>query len=282
MAPSRQLLLWSVPSIAVLLGIFWFKKKREYAKSDPGGRERLKSLKEELAEALSAQVEAQKCSPLGKADCSVIKSKPIDIVPNGSNSQRSSPLELTDEEVDIEIEKITKKKSVGKEKRMSAGFDSRSLVVSSCPKKPSFIVKEETQSLCSMITAKKPFSNDANNTSFNNGDCKNNLAIKQNTEEIQANLSQIDSIKSEATTSEIQTNGQSNVANTEDLNIDNNINDKLSDTNDSDSRFSPQTRRISERDSANHSPVERMLASPSMCHFSDNHSEVCIIYIFIF
>lgn len=279
MAPSRQLLLWSVPSIAVLLGIFWFKKKREYAKSDPGGRERLKTLKEELAEALNAQVEAQKCSPLGKADRSIIKSKPIDIVAKGTNSQRSSPLELTDEEVDLEIEKIIRKKSIGKEKRMSAGFDSHSLVVTSCPKKPSsFVVKQETQSLCSP-NKPKMISNDTNEISLNDGNCTKGtnviLNVIQSTEELEAGLSQITSTKSEATTSDM--NEESNIADTEELHVDNNVIDQHSDTNDSDNRFSAQSRRISERDSANHSPVDPILASPSMCHFSDNHSEVSLL-----
>ncbi|CAH0604715.1 unnamed protein product [Chrysodeixis includens] len=273
MAPCRQLLMWSVPSIAVLLGIFWFRKKREYAKSDPGGRERIKSLKEELAEALNAQAEAKRTSPLGKAERSIIKSAPIDIIPNGSNSQRSSPLELTDEEVDIEIEKIIRKKSIEKEKQMSAGFDKfNSMSLRS--KELSF--KEKSHNMCStlptVVTCSKnnidrsPVIVKAGKTSVNSYDMpgKSESFLQQ------------ESTKLETIVSEADTTEESTMGDTEDSNINNNVNvvDEPSDSNDSDNRFSTaQSRRISERDSANHSPVDPLLASPSMCHFSDNHSE---------
>ncbi|PZC84443.1 A-kinase anchor protein 1, mitochondrial [Helicoverpa armigera] len=278
MAPCRQLLMWSVPSIAVLLGIFWFRKKREYAKSDPGGRERIKSLKEELAEALNAQAEAQRTSPLGKAERSIIKSAPIDIIPNGSNSQRSSPLELTDEEVDIEIEKIIRKKSIEKEKQMSAGFDKFNSM-SLCSKEPSFKVKQKSSNMCSTLPSVVTC-------------CKNNIDHSPviiragdtnivHSQEMPGKSEDIflqqESTKLETIASEVNTTEDSTVGDTEDTNINNNINvvDEPSDSNNgSDNRFSTaQNRHISERDSANHSPVDPMLASPSMCHFSDNHSE---------
>lgn len=276
MAPCRQLLMWSVPSIAVLLGIFWFKKKREYAKSDPGGRERLKNLKEELAEALNAHAEAQKASPLGKADRSIIKSSPIDIKPNGINSQRSSPLELTDEEVDIEIEKIiSRKKSIVNEKKMSAGFDKQNLVVSSSTVKPSFIVKESPPKMCSPLKTKMSSLVGDNITSLNNEECTNDIDIIEVADKTY--VSQQASIKSEVTTSEVNTNEESTSTDAEELKV-NNVVEEASDSNDSDNRFSTaQSRHISERDSANHSPVDPMLASP-MCHFSDNHSEVIQTY----
>ncbi|KAJ8725677.1 hypothetical protein PYW08_003860 [Mythimna loreyi] len=226
-------------------------KKREYAKSDPGGRERIKSLKEELAEALNAQAEAQRTSPLGKVERSVIKSAPIDIKPNGSNSQRSSPLELTDEEVDIEIEKIIRKKSIEKEKRMSTGFDKFNSM-SLCSKEPSFKVKQKSPNTCSTLPNEMP---------GKSGD----------------NFVQQEFAKLEAIESGVNTTEDSTVGDTEDDNINNdnvNVVDEPSDSNDTNNRYSTaQSRRISERDSANHSPVDPMLASPSMCHFSDNHSE---------
>lgn len=281
MAPCRQLLMWSVPSIAVLLGIFWFRKKREYAKSDPGGRERIKSLKEELAEALNAQAEAKRTSPLGKAERSIIKSAPIDIIPNGSNSQRSSPLELTDEEVDIEIEKIIRKKSIEKEKLMSAGFDKfNSMSLSS--KELSF--KEKSQNMCSTLPTVVTCSNnniDRSPVIIKAG--KTNVVNSQDLPGKSQSFLLQESTKLETIVSEADTTEESTMGDTEDSNINNNINvvDEPSDSNDSDNRFSTaQSRRISERDSANHSPVDPMLASPSMCHFSDNHSEVNIFLIY--
>lgn len=279
MAPCRQLLMWSVPSIAVLLGIFWFRKKREYAKSDPGGRERIKNLKEELAEALNAQAEAKRTSPLGKAERSIIKSAPIDILPNGSNSQRSSPLELTDEEVDIEIEKIIRKKSIEKEKRMSAGFDKFNSM-SLCSKEPSFKVKNTSPNMCStlptVVTCCKNYI-DCSPIIVKAADT-NIVHSQEMPGKSEEGFSQQDSTKLETIPSEVNTTEGSTVGDTEDSNIiNNNVNvvDEPSDSNDSDNRFSTaQSRHISERDSANHSPVDPMLASPSMCHFSDNHSEV--------
>ncbi|KAM3963138.1 LOW QUALITY PROTEIN: A-kinase anchor protein spoonbill [Aphomia sociella] len=273
MAPCRQLIMWSVPSIAVLLGIFWFRKKREFAKSDPGGRERIKSLKEELAEALNAELEARKCSPLCKTERSIIKSAPIDIVPNGSSSQRSSPLELTDEEVDIEIEKIIKKKSLEKDKNMS--FSEKHLIVSSCTNQPAFVVNNKSSSVVSSLQTKINCSkDDADVYSVKSeveevlNKTKNNIHNKSDEEN-----SEGDSTKNGTVASAVTTGENSTVTDTEDLNI-NNIVDEPSDNNDSEHRFSaPQNRHISERDSANHSPVDPMLASPSMCHFSDNHSE---------
>lgn len=120
---------------------FLVSKKREFAKSDPGGRERIKCLQEELAEALRAELEANSASPLGRVERSIIKSAPIDIVPQGSSSQRSSSLELTDEEIDLEIEKIIRKKSLDKDKKASY-VGSQKVVMSLAPKQGSFIVKE--------------------------------------------------------------------------------------------------------------------------------------------
>ncbi|KAH9630677.1 hypothetical protein HF086_003968 [Spodoptera exigua] len=278
MAPCRQLLMWSVPSIAVLLGIFWFRKKREYAKSDPGGRERIKSLKEELAEALIAQAEAQKTSPLGKAERSIIKSAPIDIKPNGFNSQRSSPLELTDEEVDIEIEKIIRKKSIEKEKRMSAGFDKFNST-SLYSKEPSFPVKQKSpNNVCSTLpTVATCYKNNVDHSPvvIRAGDTNivhsQEMPGKSGDTIPQEERTKVDQRAPEANASEDNTVGDK-----EDSNNNNNVNvvDEPSNNTESDNRFSTaQRRRTSERDSANHSPVDPILASPSMCHFSDNHSE---------
>ncbi|XP_013195867.1 A-kinase anchor protein 1, mitochondrial isoform X2 [Amyelois transitella] len=270
MAPSRQLLMWSVPSIAVLLGIFWFRKKREYAKSDPGGREKIKSLQEELAEALNAEAEARKASPAGKVDRAVIKSAPIDIVPNGGASQRSSPLVLTDEEVDLEIEKIIRKKSLEKDKKMS--YSDKQIIATSYTKEASFVVHEKPSSLFSSLQTEMSCNKTDDLYSVKRSEDDIYTKSKENLlgeleESMQQNGTNDETGASEMTAED------STVADSEELN-NNNVVDEPSDSNDSDNRFSAaQTRHISERDSANHSPVDPMLASPSMCHFSDNHSE---------
>ncbi|KAI8432527.1 hypothetical protein MSG28_013524 [Choristoneura fumiferana] len=273
MVPCRQLFMWSVPSIAVLLGIFWFRKKREFAKSDPGGRERIKCLQEELAEALKAEIEANSASPVGRAERSIIKSSPIDIVPRGSSSQRSSSLELTDEEIDLEIEKIIRKKSLDKDKRASY-VGSQKIVMSLAPKQGSFIVKESPLKQLSVnepeMALKK---NDFEQISCQSDGDTNVGISKEVSGSLEASPPSCTRFESASSTGD--TIEESTTVDTEELQTNNNLDDQPSDSSDSgNNRYSTTpTRRISERDSANHSPVDPILASPSMCHFSDNHSE---------
>ncbi|XP_023947873.2 A-kinase anchor protein 1, mitochondrial isoform X2 [Bicyclus anynana] len=271
MAPCRQLLMWSVPSIAVLLGIFWFKKKREYAKSDPGGREKIKSLKEELAEALSAEAELIQASPLAKIERSLIKSAPIDIIPNGSGSLRSSPLEMTDEEIDLEIEKISRKKSLEKEKRMSLNPESK--MEQFLPLNNSVIVAHATTPCLSFKSEIIFNKNDDNMTNEHIEDNNANIHIDEDILVDSVPL-QPDSTKCDDVSEDIATE-ESTVTDNEDLTVNNNVEESNNvEPNESGNRFSAsQNRTISERDSANHSPVDPMLASPSTCNFSDNHSE---------
>lgn len=273
MVPCRQLFMWSVPSIAVLLGIFWFRKKREFAKSDPGGRERIKCLQEELAEALRAELEANSASPLGRVERSIIKSAPIDIVPQGSSSQRSSSLELTDEEIDLEIEKIIRKKSLDKDKKASY-VGSQKVVMSLAPKQGSFIVKESPPKQISVHQTEMALKkNDFDQISCKSEDDINVGISKEVSGSLKA--SPPSCTRFESASSAGDTIEESTTVDTEELQTNNNL-DQPSDSSDSgNNRYSTTpTRRISERDSANHSPVDPILASPSMCHFSDNHSEV--------
>lgn len=271
MAPCRQVLMWSVPSIAVLLGIFWFRRKREFAKSDPGGREKIKSLQEELAEVLNAEFEAIRVSPLGKTDPFIIKSAPIDIIPNGTGSQHSSPLELTDEEVDLEIEKIIRKNTLEKERKMS-GFVNHKMVINTNITEIPFVAKETSNMFGSLKTEMSCNKSETDVGSISSTD-NTNVTSDEKTEAMQ-----LDSTKCDSSPSETITNDEITVADTEEVNNDNLVevssnNDESCNTNNN-SFSTMQPRHISERDSANHSPVDPMLASPSMCHFSDNHSEV--------
>ncbi|XP_041976874.1 A-kinase anchor protein 1, mitochondrial isoform X2 [Aricia agestis] len=263
MAPCRQLIMWSVPSIAVLLGIYWFKKKREYAKSDPGGREKLKTLKEELAEALNAQLEDMKKSPIGKADRSLIKSAPIDIVANGYGSQHSSPMQLTDEEVDIQIDKIIRKKSLEKEKRS---------VVNGSQKESDKCVISGSLTIapnCTLVASFKAES-PADNFFSVKEEVVQEPPIESKHYEDSNILQPQDTMTCEvhdSTADRLNENDGQNSSSVKEESCENA-------PQENEAQFSnPQTRRISERDSANHSPVDPLLASPSVCHFSDSHSE---------
>ncbi|CAG4989596.1 unnamed protein product [Parnassius apollo] len=238
------------------------------------GRERIKSLKEELAEALNAQVELNRTTPLGKVECSIIKSAPIDIIPKGSGSQRSS-LELTDEEVDMEIDKIIRKKSLEKEKRVSTELDKQIIYcnasTSSMKKHSPIILKESLSHSVSPLKSEMTECNKSDKTL----DLKMDICdtVKQNGAEDQDSINNVDNVLSEDNVTE-----HSTVTDTEDLNVINDdnvdVNNEPSESNESNNTYSAsQNRPISDRDSANHSPVDPLLASPSMCHFSDSHSE---------
>lgn len=266
MTPSRQMLMWSVPSIAVILGIFWLRKKRD-AKCDPGGRERMKNLREELAEAFKAEAEALKLSPVGKVDRAVIKSAPIDIVPNGSSSQRSSPLQLTDEEVDIEIEKICRKKSFEKEKKtvyensLEICNDKLDFQVTGSPTKPTNSLNDTEKS------------EDIAGTSCSFSASSQSILVENFDSEMEKKEDCVQTDRQDSELEEVME--VTPVADNTELN-NNLINEPSDSNNDSTSNgfSSQQSRHMLERDSANHSPMDPMLASPSMCHFSDNHSEV--------
>lgn len=282
MTPCRQLLMWSVPSIAVILGIVWIRKKREYAKSDPRGREKLKSLREELAEAFKAEAEAIQLSPVGKADRSIIKSAPIDIVPNGSGSQRSSPMQLTDEEVDLEIEKIIKKKSIEKERKSLTNIQKQNHLEDNLAKivtySPNSVNGPNTfQVLNNMEENTNSASIETLQNVTDNVEVTDNLNF-ENCIETDNDVEHVEPVK----INEIDTPDESSDV-LEELNH-NLVNEPIDRNVINTDRFSTdQTRHISERDSANHSPMDPILASPSMCHFSDSHSEVKInftIHIF--
>ncbi|XP_026329502.1 A-kinase anchor protein 1, mitochondrial isoform X3 [Hyposmocoma kahamanoa] len=173
-------------------------------------------------------------------------------------------LSLRLEEVDLEIEKIIRKKSLEKDKKMS-GFENQHLVVKTDIPETPFVVKETPNMFGSLKTEMSCSKSETDVISVNSTDANDTSDEKNGT--------QLDS-----TPFENITNDEITVADTEELNNDNDnlveIPSNNEESGNNNNCFSAtQRRRISERDSANHSPVDPMLASPSMCHFSDNHSE---------
>lgn len=75
MAPSpiRQLLVWSLPSVAVLLSYLWYRKKRIGAASDTGGSA-------PIEEPIAASVEDERTRQI---------SEPIDIIDSSIVSELS-------------------------------------------------------------------------------------------------------------------------------------------------------------------------------------------------
>lgn len=263
MPACRQMLMWSVPPLAFVLGFFWLRRKRDFAKSDPGGNN-LRNLQAELAEVLKAEIENSKakCIPLpSEPEKSIIKSAPIDIVPNGSLSQRTSPRNMTEQEVDIEIDKIIRQKSYEKERKSSmlscnGSFDARieklyvsdtstTPVLTKLPEKAIETSSEETP-----LEEKEAESDD--NTQV--------VVTEDKVEE--EKLAEDENIDENV-------NNEGDLQNYDDIGLD----DKDVPVQCEQEEQEEHIRHSSERDSANHSPLDPILASPSMCHYSDNHSE---------
>lgn len=359
----RQLLVITVPSVTVLLGIYWYRRRRGFGTCDPGGSVR-KVLKQELEEALEAK--ALENSKIVTPTKLIVKSAPIDIVPNGINSQRSSPIELTDKELDLEIEKVkaqrlydmdTTVKKCSKEntpplqikRAISLPNKTATAMTTTSSESPekktaSFSVKQDSPISClteQLLNSKQH--KDSSVESMQSDDTVTTLAKMEIQEEpkLEAESAQVvevecltlktlvsdsceteskkssndkctNSTKSDKTVKSKKSRKQLNVdkrskeekkspkdssdkqqqqcvslensLNNLDLNNKNDINVDVISDQDSKQAIESNNQNTSlaeiempqNRDSANHSPCDTMLASPSLGHFSDNHSEVCI------
>ena len=195
MAPShsRQLLIWTVPTIAVILGYFWYRRKRLSSKTDPG----------EIVKAVETPPKpVDSGSPRTfSRSLSGVDSAPIDIViPHKLKATKSNPVVISDEDLDIEIEKI-------KSMRYNGSIDMRK------------------SNSCSETTTKK------------GSPKKLSPVMAQTPVEEKAPVVEDGKDERSSANNEVQ-------------------------------------RQNCERDSANHSPADVMLASPSLSSISDNQSEV--------
>ncbi|KAJ8967755.1 hypothetical protein NQ314_002636 [Rhamnusium bicolor] len=240
MAPShsRQLLAWTLPTIAVLLSYLWYKKKRIGARSDTGDTKTRQDIeRSQLDKTLQKGLgEADKSSPVKltptrnfSRSLSGVDSAPIDIIiPPQLRSAKSHPIVISDEDLDLEIEKI---------KSMKNGALSRSKSDYSPPQAP---------------TSKSPSPIKANS--------QNN---KENLEKETSPMAQKDIAVVEDKLTSLKLYNNKEIPRKREHK--NNINNKR--------EHDELQRQSSERDSANHSPADVMLASPSLSSISDNHSE---------
>ncbi|KAH0810193.1 hypothetical protein GEV33_012598 [Tenebrio molitor] len=190
MAPShsRQLLIWTIPTIAVIFSYFWYRRKRIESKSDPG--------------------DTLKCTtavtPPPKTETDSVESAPIDIPPK-QKTAKPSPVIISDEDLDLEIEKI-------KSMRYGGSIDirkSNSSSESAGDKQASSVNKQSSSIMAQKVTEER------------------------------APLVPTENVKMEKSP-----------VNSDDI-----------------------QRQNSERDSANHSPADVMMASPTLSSISDNQSE---------
>lgn len=321
MAPSpiRQLLVWSLPSVAVLLSYLWYKKRRIGARSDTGGskpiEESIVSENIEKTEAVnivrseleSERVRAQSIPTTTRAkkynrSLSGVETTPIDIVyPRDLKASKSSPVIISDEDLDLEIEKV---------KSMRNQYNSPSTISAHLSKTPS-PTKAETlktaeskyqqsspdntdnvtnPSTSPEITAPKKESFEHSPTNHNNNNIKvtqtNNTQTpkttpkknkgKNNKEKKQEKpvgkkMAQKDvkAVEEKMTALKVSNNKESQKKETASKTTEKENNDKNKEQN----RHNEVHRKNSGRDSANHSPSDVMMASPSLSSMSDNHSE---------
>lgn len=259
MVPVRtQLLVLTIPAVAIILSYLWFKRKRIGQRSDPGSKPteaslvNEKSLSEELQE-----VEQQSSIDIPSAPespkqtrihtLSGVESSPIDIIiPRELRSQKASSVIISDEDLDLEIEKVRSMKSVVEPYHISRVIDTAESPHKSLPKPDNFIKQGATPI---KVTRKQSNMSKSKLASNLNIKSSNNKAAKSAKKMVPKNIIKVEE-KLEA-------------MNLETVNKTSTITENVQ----------QQEAQLPERDSANHSPADVMLASFSLSSLSDNHSE---------
>lgn len=266
--PSRQLLAWTLPTIAALLSYLWYKRKRIGVLSDPGVHahkeenqsDTIVSLEEEL-EQTKSKVEPE--STPSKTICrslSGVESTPIDIVlPPQLRASRSASKVISDEELDFEIEKI---------KSMKSGNLFSTSKIEDSPQRGSPERKspqEEQAEEKPVVQTPSPPKKEREEVTplklqTSNNKKQKNKMVRKDVEMVNDQLTSLDISNNRSSPHKPEDeHEESSNGHKSDLDIQ---------------------RQSNERDSANHSPADVMLASPSLSIISDNHSEVRIQYLF--
>lgn len=252
--PSRQLLAWTLPTIAALLSYLWYKRKRIGVRSDTG-EQKSEEIQSDNKESLGAALKEEKVASdiettpnkSFSRSLSGVETTPIDIVlPPQLRASRSTPKVISDEELDLEIEKI---------KSMRNGnLFSNSIIETSPPTESRENPKEDSSS---PIEKEPKLTPPAKNQKSKSRKQKPKM-VRKEIEIVNGQLNLSSNRTSPGRQDHVD--GISNKENKTELD---------------------PHRQSNERDSANHSPADVMLASPSLSIISDNHSEV-IMHIFLF
>lgn len=263
MAPnqSRQLLILSIPTIAILLSYLWYKRKRTGVGSDPG---------ETSEQPLEEKTITEQSSPIripDKKDSSSVRenkfsrslSAPIDIVLPKEHRSRTAPI-ISDEDLDVEIERMKSMKNT------LEPYKIQTITAMDTPKKSSNKEKSITVLQKTANATNTPQNKKQNAIKKNKSDSNKTKPTK--TSEKKAKIPQKEIAVVETQLAELQLN-------TEKSDSPIKIKSKVNNT-DSHPNSEPQPAQTvsNERDSANHSPVDVIMASPTLSNFSDNHSEV--------
>lgn len=279
MAPShsRQLLVWTFPTIAILLSYLWFKRKRIGVRSDPGGinvdKEEVLTCKtqEKKIEDIPVDIPKTSSTPERKFSRSLsgVETAPIDIIiPRELRSVKSNPVVISDEDLDLEIEKI---KSMKNEKFIR-----------------SKTLNNSTTSSTSSTNDKSPSKDNSNKAKNSPKPVKKleTTPIQRKQDMVEKKVESTGKMAQDIARVEQKLNnlklGMKEGSKKKNKSKNGNKGAKNTNLNNGNSEHEELQRQSSERDSANHSPADVMLASPSLSSISDNHSEVSVTSFSLF
>lgn len=246
MAPAsapRQLWVWSLPSLVILLSLVWYKRKRNTLRSDPGGTLKL------LPDAADSEQQD-------------IEDKVDHSAPAESSYEADSTSEVIDHSVEtviaVKVETETGTEAVSSAPTsnpvIEALAECKKQVAVHCQVFSGSEVGEKDETEVRIVKAATDSTVDSEE-----------LPLAASKEEA---LSTSDEMKDSKS-------AEAPVAPPQDIKDES---DKVSSLEGKLASLalgsSEEQRRGAERDSANHSPVDAMLASPSMSSYSDEHSEV--------
>ncbi|KAK3913942.1 A-kinase anchor protein 1, mitochondrial [Frankliniella fusca] len=255
MAPGstpRQLWVWSVPSLVILLSLVWYKRKRNTLRSDPGGTskllpdatesEEIKGVEEEHCASPVLVFDKSTCEPDSTNQSSELFDKSLDSVKALIIEEPSSVKGVSVSEID----------SVEPESTAVVALDE--------------VLCSKVASVCEVLPASTKSSE-----RIGDKEVEEDKGAQESKNSVIVCEKKVDSTSSTMKdTKEVEVP----VAPSKDLKDDSDkvtvLEGKLASLA---LGSSEEQRRGAERDSANHSPVDAMLASPSMSSYSDEHSE---------
>lgn len=264
MAPnqSRQLLLLSIPTIAVLLSYLWYKRKRTGVGSDPG-----EISEQPLVEERSIKEESSPIKIPVKKDNSPEKkfsrslSAPIDIVLPKEHRSRTAPI-ISDEDLDVEIKRMKSMKST------LEPYKIQSISAMDTPKKSSNKEKPISDLQKTANQTNPPQTKKQNSIKKTKSDSNKAKPAKSSEKKTKISQKEIAVVEAQLTNLQLTAEKPDSPIKTKSK-VKNSDSHSSSEPEEQQGQTSPN-----ERDSANHSPVDVIMASPTLSNFSDNHSEV--------
>ncbi|XP_034252365.1 A-kinase anchor protein 1, mitochondrial isoform X2 [Thrips palmi] len=273
MAPAstpRQLWVWSLPSLVILLSLVWYKRKRNTLRSDPGGTSKLlpdtaeaghQDIEEEDEIPLGLQQSDLTCEPDSTVDHRQLSSADIADLLKGVETTKSEDVEISAVATPVEaVNPIQVAKPPKCDNTLSLSPTGETLSVKSleCDNTLPSPVEEKLVALnCEpLLSAPQEVKcaeiiHQENKSPPETAQKASSPDKMKDTKEVEAAMAPPKEAKDESSKVCALEGKLASLA----------------------LGSSEEQRRGAERDSANHSPVDAMLASPSMSSYSDEHSE---------